>query len=347
MNKIFYIAVFIVSSFSWSVAAEGKEYQVKVACEYKKTKQSAPSYEYLKTPDGKNDLMIKAFFNEINYEIPVLQHQELANKCKEWTGKQNLIFTAMNASIDSMFAKFYPLKEIGHSDTVKAFSKAKKIYEYYPNTEIVIDNILDVPDKQSKDFFTMLDTVADERENIPAEFFLSDNVRKDFPRDDLSILDKESNILYQQSSGKVRIREQAPKTYDATQKINYSLEPFNILEKEINKNDEYKTPLLRKFIGTVFHTRMQGFEQPGLVNIINRLNIDPSIMINVDKGTRAKHSIKIIDSNLHVKTEFDYSIVFINGTDRYSLGSIKSERSVTLDLNTGKFGPEKITLTKQ
>ncbi len=57
--------------------------------------------------------MIKAVFNEKNYEVTAVQHQDLVNRCKEWTQSENLIFTAMNASTDSMFAKFYPLKDIG------------------------------------------------------------------------------------------------------------------------------------------------------------------------------------------------------------------------------------------
>ncbi len=349
MNKIISITFLIVSFFNVPAGAEGKEYKVKIACQYKATSLLKSNYEFLKNKNDNSDLLVMAVFNEVSktYEISAVKHQELVDRCKELMLSKKLVFTGMNASINSVFSNFYPIKDLGHSILSSQFADAKKLYEAYTSSVILNSDITQVPDKESKNFLDKLEFIADKSENTSPNFFISNNVAKDFPRSNIIIRDSKNDIIYKQINREVTIGKQAPKTYNQTQEINYSLEPLNILENEINKNNEYDPTTLRKYIALIFHTRMQGFEQPALQDIHNHFSLDPSLIFMIANASlRTEHLIKINGINVESETRFYYLIKFHDGNAEFPLGLIESKRTVTFNLKTGKFGSESILLKK-
>ena len=101
------------------------------------------------------------------------------------------------------------------------------------------------------------------------------------------------------------------------------------------------------YIALIFHTRMQGFEQPALQDIHNHFSLDPSLtFIIANASLRTEHLIKINGINIESETNFYYLIKFHDGNTEFPLGLIESKRTVKFNLKTGKFGSESILLKK-
>lgn len=332
------------------------DYVVQIACYYF-PESGAETYEYLKNPDS-TPVTSTADFDTTKrvYRLASGESEKFEDSCRNQLKPEKKALSKIMA-IAHQTSKItgdwlgihYNILDVNHEARQKVYKEVLKVYDTLEH-DITFENDItanDQSDSETKAFLDHLKTIISE--DTPRDSMISHAILVDFPREDVTVLDNDKPIYVQSKAIAKNLLEGTTKRYSGRDEVNYSREPFRLIEEAVlRKFPDMDKLTLRKNIGKALHTRMQGYEMPSLLRLINHFlhhNTNSENVINTNQDGRGTHTFNVVGDKLHITSIMNFKVE-LTTPFTMRIGVVVSERAVIMDLAKGTFSPEIITLTK-
>lgn len=348
--------LYIFSYLLFTSTASAAETEVIVACYYHKDNTSKLTYLYLTNEVGvKTGYTAQYDSNWKAYMLPHAQYKEAKLGCKQLLNKQGSTLVKLMAVSEStlrlsggLLGTHYNLLDSDPDLSGEELKEAKRIFASLNDFESFEHDLDWNSDAETRIYVEMINSINDP--NTDKMQFISHNAQVDIPRSNIKILINNYLTYEQKNKISTHVIDNITSIYNDKNEFKYSLDVFNVIEEAtiIKQPDILKR---RKNIGQALHSRMQSYEFPAQLYLSNFFN-DPNksdlvFSIGNLSGERISITIKINNNQLILINEMTYEIAVIIGGDAVPIGLVDSQRTVTLDMTTGKFSKEIMVLSKR